>query len=231
MKLAIIPARGGSQRVRRKNIKVFLGQPIIHYVVQTALQSGLFDRVVVSTDDDEIAAVARQCGAEVPFVRPAELSDGHTVVADVVRHAIAWFEARGESVAVACCLYATAPLLNAGDLARGLCALEQGEGDFALSVCRYPFPIQRALKMGTNNSLAMIQPEHRNTRSQDLADCYHDAAHFYGGTRDAFMNRLSGPTVGVVVPRDRVCDIDSEEDWRYAEIMAQAYWQKEGGDV
>lgn len=231
MKLAIIPARGGSKRIPRKNIRPFHGRPIIGWSIAAARESGLFDHVVVSTDDAEIAEVARSLGAETPFVRPPELSDDRTGTNAVVRHALAWFAARGEPVEVVCCIYATAPFVTAAALAEGHRRLvERGHG-FAFSVTSFPFPIQRALRIRPDGSLAMFQPEHMATRSQDLEEAWHDAGQFYWGTAAAFEADLplfSEHAVPVVLPRHRVQDIDTPEDWRRAELMFAALAAEEG---
>ncbi|EIK93540.1 N-Acetylneuraminate cytidylyltransferase [Pseudomonas sp. M47T1] len=221
--VAIIPARGGSQRIPRKNLKLFDGQPIIAWSIRTALASGLFDEVVVSTDDDEIAEVARAHGAQVPFRRPANLADHHTGTTAVIQHAL---QALGSAHDLACCIYATAPLLQAWDLLQGLMAL-QADGDkcFAFSVCSFAFPVQRALRLDGQGGVAPLYPEFVPMRSQDLAPAWHDAGQFYWGRRDAWLQGLpmfAGHSVPVVLPRHRVQDIDTPEDWRRAEYLFAA---------
>ncbi|MCG8609053.1 MAG: pseudaminic acid cytidylyltransferase [Pseudomonadales bacterium] len=224
MKLAVIPARGGSKRIKKKNTRQFAGKPIIAHTILVALGSGLFDRVIVSTDDSDIATVAEAYGADVPFIRPAHLADDHAVIADVVRHAVEWFEQKGQYFAAIGCLYATAPLIQPRYLKQGLEIIEQGQADFSLSVTTFPYPIQRALKCDEQGLLQMAQPEYALTRSQDLPDCFHDAAHFYLGTADAFKGNVQSPrTAGVQVPRYLVQDIDTEEDWQFAELIYQAH--------
>lgn len=222
MKICVIPARGGSKRIPRKNIKPFCGKPMIGWSIEAAVQSGCFDRVVVSTDDTEIADVARQCGAEVPFMRPAHLSDDHTGTIPVIAHAIEWFIGRGSDIRKACCLYATAPFVRAQDLQAGLVELETQACDYAFSMTSYAFPIQRALQLTTAGRVRMFYPEHFNTRSQDLQEAYHDAGQFYWGAADAWLaNRpiFSENSVPVLLPRHRVQDIDTQEDWERAELM------------
>lgn len=222
MKICVIPARGGSKRIPRKNIKPFCGKPMIGWSIEAAVQSGCFDRVVVSTDDTEIADVARQCGAEVPFMRPAHLSDDHTGTIPVIAHAIEWFIGRGSDIRKACCLYATAPFVRAQDLQAGLVELETQACDYAFSMTSYAFPIQRALQLTTAGRVRMFYPEHFNTRSQDLQEAYHDAGQFYWGSADAWLaNRpiFSENSVPVLLPRHRVQDIDTQEDWERAELM------------
>jgi N-acylneuraminate cytidylyltransferase len=225
VKLAVIPARGGSKRIPRKNIRPFCGQPIVAWPIAAAIDSGCFDRVVVSTDDPEIAQVARHAGADVPFVRPSELSDDHTGTIAVVRHAIDWHLQHAQTPSLVCCIYATAPFVTAADLCRGLEIVEGSDADFALSVTRYPFPIQRAFRVDTRGRLAMFDPEQFNTRSQDLEPAFHDAAQFYWGRAVAWQSAttLFGPTsAGVILPPHRVQDIDTLEDWIRAERMFEA---------
>lgn len=222
MKLAVIPARGGSKRIPRKNIKSFCGKPMIAWSIEAALQSGCFDHVVVSTDNAEIAEIARRCGAQVPFVRPATLSDDHTGTTAVISHAIDWFAAQGETLTQVCCLYATAPFVAAEDLRTGLQVLTESGADYAFSVTGYAFPIQRAIRITNANRVEMFNPEHFNTRSQDLEEAYHDAGQFYWGKASAWLNRemiFSSISAAVMLPRHRVQDIDTPEDWLRAELM------------
>ena len=225
MKLAIIPARGGSKRIPRKNIKPFCGKPMIAWSIEAALESGCFDRIIVSTDDDEIAEVARQYGAEVPFLRPLELSDDHTGTIPVIRHAIETINSQGRAVGQACCLYATAPFIQAEDLRRGLEILQGSGGDYAFSVTSYAFPIQRAIRLTPEGRVEMFNPEHFNTRSQDLEEAYHDAGQFYWGLADAWLQGkmiFSPASLPVMLPRHRVQDIDTPEDWVRAEWLFKA---------
>lgn len=225
MRLAIIPARGGSKRIPRKNIKPFCGKPMIAWSIEAALESGCFDRVIVSTDDDEIAEVARQYGAEVPFMRPLELSDDHTGTIPVIRHAIGTINSQSRAVEQACCLYATAPFIQAEDLRRGLEILQGSGGDYAFSVTSYAFPIQRAIRLTPEGRVEMFYPEHFNTRSQDLEEAYHDAGQFYWGRADAWLQGkmiFSPASLPVMLPRHRVQDIDTSEDWVRAEWLFKA---------
>lgn len=225
MKLAVIPARGGSKRIPRKNIKLFCGKPMIAWSIEAALQSGCFDQVIVSTDDAVIAEVARQYGAQVPFVRPAALSDDHTGTIPVIGHAIEWFQAQGETPSQVCGLYATAPFVSADDLRRGLAVLNEAGSDYAFSVTSYAFPIQRAIRITAENRVAMFNPEHFNTRSQELEDAYHDAGQFYWGRAEAWLQGrmiFSPAAAPVMLPRHRVQDIDTPEDWTRAEWMFKA---------
>lgn len=222
MRLAVIPARGGSKRIPRKNIKPFCGKPMVARSIEAALESGCFDRVIVSTDDLEIAEVACHYGAEVPFIRPAELSDDHTGTIPVIRHAVEWFIANDEAPEQVCCIYATAPFVSGEDIRRGLEALTRNDCDYALSVTSYAFPIQRAIRITSACRVEMFNPEHFNTRSQDLEEAYHDAGQFYWGRASAWLSarRIFGPSTSpVVLPRYRVQDIDTPEDWERAEWL------------
>lgn len=225
MKLAIIPARGGSKRIPRKNIKTFCGQPMLAWSVQAALQSGCFDQVIVSTDDAEIADVARAHGAAVPFMRPPSLSDDHTGTIPVIAHAVDYMNRNAGPVAFACCIYATAPFVQAQDLQRGLDALQHGNADYAFSVTSYAFPIQRAIRITAHQRVEMFNPEHFTTRSQDLEEAFHDAGQFYWGRASAWLvgKPLFAPhSMPVQLPRHRVQDIDTPEDWQRAEWMFKA---------
>lgn len=226
MRLAVIPARGGSKRIPRKNVRAFAGRPIIAYSIDAARACGLFDHVVVSTDDEAIARVARDCGAETPFVRPAELSDDHTGTNAVVRHAIRWFDGRGAPPEHVCCLYATAPFVQAQHLREGFERLVATGRSFAFSVTSFAFPIQRALRIDADGCIQAIWPENVARRSQDLEETFHDAGQFYWGTARAFLDDVvlySSASVPVVLPRHLVQDIDTEEDWVRAELMFRAF--------
>ena len=222
MRLAVIPARGGSKRIPRKNIKLFCGKPMIAWSIEAALLSGCFSQVAVSTDDAEIAEIARQYGAQVPFMRPAELSDDHTGTTAVIAHAIDWFAAQGQAPAQVCCLYATAPFVSADDLRQGLVVLTETGSDYAFSVTSYAFPIQRAIRITPVGRVEMFNAEHFNTRSQDLEEAYHDAGQFYWGRASAWLANkvIFGPHAAAVqLPRYRVQDIDTVEDWQRAEYL------------
>lgn len=224
--VAIIPARGGSKRIPRKNIKPFHGQPMLAYSIRAAQNSGLFDRIVVSTDDEEIATMARQLGAETPFVRPAELADDFCTTVDVIRHAVLALQQQGEPVEYACCIYATAPFVQARYLQSGLQQLQAHPGKaYAFSVTSFPFPIQRAIRINATGEIEAMHPEHRNTRSQDLEEAFHDAGQFYWGRASAWIQRdiiFSSASLPVVLPRYLVQDIDTPEDWKRAEFLFAA---------
>lgn len=225
MKLAVIPARGGSKRIPRKNIRPFCGLPMIAWSIRAALESGLFDAVVVSTDDAEIAEVAKAHGASVPFMRPPELSDDHTGTAPVIGHAIEHFREQGRAPDPVCCIYATAPFVRAEDLQCGLELLNTTGADYAFSVTSYAFPIQRAVRLTPGGQVAMFHPEHYQTRSQDLEEAFHDAGQFYWGRAQAWLSgrpMFASGAAPVLLPRHRVQDIDTLEDWMRAEWMFKA---------
>ena len=231
MRLAIIPARGGSKRIPGKNIKPFCGQPIIAWSIAAAQQSGCFDRIVVSTDDAEIAKVAKAYGAEVPFMRPPELSDDYTGTTPVIAHAIDWQNAQGEKVSQACCIYATAPFVQAQDLLQGLQVMRSSGADYAFSVTTYAFPIKRAILITPEQRVAMFHPECFNTRSQDLEEAWHDAGQFYWGRANAWLTGkplFSNDAVPVPLPRHRVQDIDTPDDWARAEWLFKAMQHEKG---
>ncbi|MDC7682745.1 pseudaminic acid cytidylyltransferase [Asticcacaulis sp. BYS171W] len=222
-RVCIIPARGGSKRIPRKNIKPFFGQPMIAYSIRAAIETDLFDHVIVSTDDAEIAGVARSFGAETPFVRPSELSNDQAGTGAVMIHAANWLTEQGERPDALCCVYATAPFLTAERLIEGWQAL-QGKR-FAFSVTSYAFPIQRALYRTPDGGVAMFQPEHLSTRSQDLVEAYHDAAQFYWSWTEATLageSVFSPDAAPVILPRTEVVDIDTPEDWAVAEQLYAA---------
>jgi len=230
MKLAVIPARGGSKRIPRKNIKTFAGKPMIAWSIEVAIKSGCFDRIIVTTDDEEIAAVSRDFGAEVPFIRPAELSDDHTATIPVIAHAIQWQQQYGEAPADVCCIYATAPFVSSLDLQRGMAVLQTTDCDYAFSVTSYAFPIQRAIRITDKQRVEMFDATQFNTRSQDLEEAFHDAGQFYWGRADAWLRGtpiFSTGAVPVVLPRYRVQDIDTSEDWERAEWMFKALQEQE----
>jgi N-acylneuraminate cytidylyltransferase len=227
--VAIIPARGGSKRIPRKNLLPFDGVPMIVRSIRTALDSGLFERVVVSTDDAEIADVARAHGADVPFMRPAELADDFAGTVPVIVHALQQLS----DFDYACCVYATAPLLQTRYLRQGLELLELNpDKSFAFSVCSFGFPVQRALTLDGQGALQALYPEFRNTRSQDLPEAYQDAGQFYWGRSDAWLRGeviYSPASLPVILPRHLVQDIDTLDDWKRAEYLYAAL--KAGGEL
>jgi pseudaminic acid cytidylyltransferase len=222
VKLCVIPARGGSKRIPRKNIKVFNGKPMIAYSIEAAIKSDCFDKIIVTTDDAEIASIAKQLGAEVPFIRPAELSDDYAGTTEVVAHATRWSIDQGWEVSAVCCIYATAPFVQVGDLDRGLKQLESGSWDYVFSATDFPSPIFRAFKQVEEGGVEMFFPEYFDSRSQDLPVALHDAGQFYWGRPLAWIegrrifDRHSTP---VIIPRWRVQDIDNQDDWIRAELI------------
>jgi N-acylneuraminate cytidylyltransferase len=223
-RIAIIPARGGSKRIPRKNIRPFAGKPILAYSVECALASGLFDRILVSTDDPEIATLARSIGADVPFLRPPALADDHTGTTAVMAHALEWLaDQPGAPVTAACCIYATAPFIRSDDLRAALALLEGGDWDYAFSATRSRTPVYRAFRRTSGAGLEMLFPEYYDTRSQDLPEALYDAAQFYWGRPAAWLEgrTLFGERSTVwLLPGVLVQDIDTEEDWRRAEERA-----------
>jgi pseudaminic acid cytidylyltransferase len=220
--VAIIPARGGSKRIPGKNLRLFNGVPMMAWSIRAARRAGCFERIVVSTDDAALAELALAEGAEVPFLRPAALADDHTGTLPVIAHALGQLP----EATLACCLYATAPLVQPRYLREGLALLQaRPEKSYAFSVCSFPFPVQRALALDASGALDALYPQHRQTRSQDLPAAYQDAGQFYWGRRDAWLrgDTLFSPcSLPVMLPRYLVQDIDTEEDWRRAEFLHQA---------
>ena len=225
MNVAIIPARGGSKRIKGKNIKEFVGKPILSYSIQAALNSKVFDKILVTTDSPEIAKVAKQYGADVPFIRPTELSDDHTPTAPVISHAINFIAANMATPVYACCIYATAPFIQARYLAEGLEIMRKHKCSTCYSVTSFPFPIFRALKISDAGVLEMFWPEHEMTRSQDLPEAYHDAGQFYWVDCEKFLvepKLYANDSRPIHLPRHLVQDIDTPEDWVRAEYMYKA---------
>ena len=222
MKLCVIPARVGSKRIPMKNIRKFAGKPIIAWSIETALKSGLFDKVVVSTDSVKIANIAKNYGAEIPFLRPTELADDFSGTNAVVKQALEWFDKKGIKIDFICCIYATAPFLMIKYLKKGYDKLINSDKSFSFSVTSFPFPIQRALSINKDDCLEAIWPENACSRSQDLDEAYHDAGQFYWGKTEAFLNEemlYSTKSLPIILPRYLVQDIDTFEDWKRAEIM------------
>jgi len=222
MNVAIIPARGGSKRIPKKNIREFAGLPMIVHSIRAAQESSLFDNIIVSTDDTEIAEIAKQAGAEVPFLRPDTLSDDFTGTVPVIAHAVSWLIENAIDVETACCIYATAPFVTPADLIAGHDLLRTSRSDYAFSVTDYAFPIQRALKLNADGKIEMFFPEFYKIRSQDLEEGLHDAGQFYWGTANAWLEQkpiFNSLSVPVILPRTRVQDIDTFDDWERAEQL------------
>ncbi len=221
MIIAVIPARGGSKRIPRKNIKYFHGKPIIAYSIEAAINSRCFDKVIVSTDDLEIAEIAKKYGAVVPYLRPSNISDDFTGTNVVVKNVIEWFLDQGTIVEYACCIYATAPFLQLKYIQEGFNNICKNSFDFSFSVTTFAFPVQRSLRI-KDIGVEPIWPDFILQRSQDLEEAYHDAGQFYWGTSEAFINEhelFSSESIPVVIPRYLTQDIDTPEDWTRAEIM------------
>ena len=229
--IAIIPARGGSKRIPRKNIKPFFGKPLIAYSIETALNSKLFDKVIVSTDDEKIAEVARSYGADVPFIRPKELSDDFTGTVDVTEHALSWLKEHGEQYDFVCTIYATAPLLQPEYLVEGFEKLKNSDAVYAFSATSMPFPIQRTFKVNEDGRCEMFTPEHYKTRSQDLEEAYQDAGQFYWQNllKSSEEPLFGKDSIPIILPRHLVQDIDTPEDWKRAEVMYAIL--KETGEI
>jgi len=224
MKIAVIPARGGSKRLPRKNIKEFFGKPVIALAIATAKESRLFDHVIVSTDDEEIADIGRKWGAETPFVRPAELADDLTPTVPVVAHAVKSCFENGWAVEYACCIYPCVPFLIVDDLIDSLNLLQKVDADFVYPVTEYPHPVQRSMRRFLGGEMQFLSPEYELTRTQDLEKSYHDAGQFYWGKTRAWLEhkRMHTGGLGMVIPNWRIVDIDSMDDWVRAENLYKA---------
>lgn len=221
MNIAVIPARGGSKRIPRKNIREFAGKPMIAYAITAAKQSGLFEHVIVSTDDQEIAELAKQWGAEIPFMRPQELSDDHTATAPVIAHAITESREMGWGAEYVCCIYPAVPFLQVEDLINSFQQLRQADTHFSFPVTEFDSAIQRALKRDGEGRIKPFYPEHELTRTQDIEPAYYDAGQFYWGKADDWLEnpKIHSHGVGYVIPGWRVVDIDTSDDWQRAELM------------
>jgi len=224
MRLCVIPARGGSKRIPRKNIKSFCGQAMIGYSIKAALDSQCFDQIIVSTDDAEIAEVAKSFGASVPFLRPNELASDYVTTLPVIKHTIEWFYDQGQFPLEVCCLYATAPFVQSDAIINAYKQMNHEQAKYCFTSTSFSFPIQRAIKVTSENRIEMFYPEYLETRSQDLDDSYHDAGQFYWGKVEAFIKQkpiFSNSATPYILPRHLVQDIDTLEDWKRAELMYQ----------
>ncbi|MCK5831378.1 MAG: pseudaminic acid cytidylyltransferase [Methylococcales bacterium] len=222
MKLCVIPARGGSKRIPQKNTKLFNNKPIIGYSIDAAFKSNCFDKVIVSTDDEEIARVAEEMGAEIPFLRPDELANDQATTLPVIRHTIDWFHQNGMELEYVCCIYATAPFIEAKFIQEALSQLQQTDAEYCFAATQFSFPIQRAFKLTHKGRVEMFNLDYFNTRSQDLEEAYHDAGQFCWGKASAFLAEkmtFSEFSIPYLLPQYRVQDIDTEEDWLRAELM------------
>lgn len=233
MKIALIPARGGSKRIPRKNVKNFCGQPLIAYSILAAKKSGLFDHVIVSTDDEEISTIANNYGAQTPFVRPAELSNDYATTVPVVNHAVKWAQENMGSIDHVCCIYATAPFIQVAALRRAYDLFSRNAvGGYVFSATTMPFPFQRSFKVKKDGYVEMFEPKNYKARSQDLEVGYQDAGQFYWGSAETYNSEkifFSPDSMAFVLPRHMVQDIDTLEDWRRAELMYDVL--KKNGDI
>ena len=221
MNLCVIPARGGSKRIPKKNIKNFCGKPIIAWSIQQAVASKCFDKIIVSTDDTEIADLAKSYGADVPFMRSKTLSDDHTGTGPVISHAVKWQIENCQKPQYVCCIYATAPFIQLSDLQNGLKILKNFGPEYTFSATNYTYPIQRSFRIKKNKKIEMFYPEHYNSRSQDLEEAFHDAGQFYWGLTDAWLENkpiLGENAMPILINPGRVHDIDTLQDWKIAEI-------------
>ena len=224
MNIAVIPARGGSKRIPRKNIKLFCGKPMIAWSIETALNSECFEQVIVSTDDEEIASIARNYGADVPFVRPISMADDHIGIGQVIAHAVEWVQNQGLTPDYFCCIFATAPFIQATDIQSGLKLISKKHCDYVISVTSFAFPIQRASKIEADGKVGMFYPSNVYTRSQDLEESFHDAGQFYWGKTKVWLEgkpAFLANSLPIRLPRYRVQDIDTFEDWQRAEKMME----------
>ena len=221
MKIAVIPARGGSKRITRKNLREFYGRPILSYAIELAINSGMFAHVVVSTEDTEIARVARDCGAEVPFQRPQMLADDFTTTVSVIANAVHACDSLGWRADFVCCIYPTAVFSMPEDLENAFKLLVKSGADYCFPIAQFPSPVQRALKKSITGELQPIDASSELCRTQDLEPAYYDAGQFYWGRRDSWVKAkpIHSNAVGYVIQSWRAVDIDSEEDWNQAEIV------------
>lgn len=222
--LCIIPARGGSKRIPRKNVKDFLGKPIIAYSIDAALKSGEFDEVMVSTDDVDIARIATEQGAKVPFMRSDKTANDFATTSEVIVEVIDEYRKLGKEFDTVTCIYATAPFVTSERLTEALDKIKTGEGDSAFACVEFSYPIQRSLRIDKDGKIAMKWPEYRNSRSQDLEKSYHDAGQFYVSRVDAFQKTLSfwgDNTLPIVLSELEVQDLDTPTDWAIAEMKYQ----------
>ena len=219
MKIAIIPARGGSKRIPKKNSKLFSGFPMISWAIKTAQKSNLFDAVVVSTDDEKIAEISEKLGAQIPFIRPKELSDDLTPTVPVIAHGVKFLMDKGWALEYACCIYPCSPFLRSDDLSEAYELIESKQSDFIYPVTEYAHPIQRGMRLLPSGQMEFLYPENELKRTQDLETVYHDCGQFYWGRANAWLEQKKMHTdgLGLVLPNWRFVDIDNENDWIRAE--------------
>ncbi len=224
MNIAIIPARGGSKRIPRKNIREFCGKPMIAYAIDAAKKSGLFDYITVSTEDQEVAEIAKKWGAQVPFLRPAELADDYTATVPVIANAINFYSGLGMEFDAVCCIYPGVPLIHVGDLVGALNLLTTGKADYCFPVAEYPSAIQRAIKILDSGKSQPVYPEFEIVRSQDLEPIYYDVGQFYWGKPKAWLtnSRIHSNASPYIIPSWRAVDLDTPDDWLRAELIYNA---------
>ena len=225
MKIAIIPARGGSKRIPRKNIKEFFGKPIIAWSIIAAQNSMLFDHIIVSTDDKEIKSVAENYGASVPFYRPNDLSDDHTSTVPVIAHAIQKVnELLNIKVNYACCIYPCSPLINSNNLIDSFKIIESTKENFVYPVTKFPHSIYRSMTKSMDGKMNFLFPDYEMTRTQDLEETFHDAAQFYWGKAEAWtqLKKMHTDGIGMEIPAYTTVDIDNNDDWKKAELLFQS---------
>ncbi len=226
MNIAIIPARGGSKRIPRKNIKNFSGKPIIQYAIDAAHKAEVFDKIIVSTDDSEISKIAKLLGADVPFARPADLSDDHTPTVPVIRHAIQQIKNVGWNIEFVCCIYPTVPFIESLDLVLALERVKNDPNQFCFPIAEFPSPVFRSLKMAADGKLSAFFPENELVRSQDLPPAFFDVGQFYWGHSDLWekCDNVHSLGIGYEIPYGRAVDIDTNADWQRAEMLFKAFY-------
>lgn len=224
MKIAVIPARGGSQRIKRKNIKNFCGKPMMSWVIEKLTKSNFFDKIIVSTDDIAIKELATELGADVPFIRPKILSDNYTTTVPVISHAIKEVSKIGWNIKYVCCIYPCNPFLDLVDIKKSFKLLHESNYNFVYPVVEYSHPIQRSMKRNKNGNIKFLYPEHELTRTQDLETFFHDAGQFYWGKSFAWLTEMKMHTDGssIIIPSWRVVDIDTQNDWERAEKIFES---------
>lgn len=228
MRVAIIPARAGSKRIPGKNIKDFFGKPMIAYAIETAIKSELFDRIIVSTDDQKISDIAVQHGAESPFKRPQDLSNDYAGTKEVIQHCLKFLEGHNQSPDEVCCIYPCTPLLKAEDLKAAYALFKSSDQGFCFPVLEFPSSIMRALQMHDDGTLQPLFPENTLKRTQDTPAAFYDAGQFYWGSKSSWMNKSSihGNAIGYLMKRLQVIDIDTIEDWKTAELLYKTMREK-----
>ena len=222
MNIAIIPARKKSKRVPKKNIKLFNGKPMIYWSIKAALNSKLFQKVIVSTDDKKIASISKKFGAEVPFIRPINLSSDHVSTTEVVAHAIRYLDRKNTNYKFVCCIYPTSPFINFTDIQKGFKEIKTNKYNFVFSASKNYLPILRSFTFYNNKGVKMTFPKYTNYRTQDLSNSYIDAGQFYWGKKEAWLKKLNifnQYSNIILVPRERFIDIDTKDDWEFAKKM------------